>query len=144
MELKLIDPRSLKDNPDKARRSKPGPQADALLLATIRAVGIVGPPIVKSPPQRYEQILHHASSIQTQCGAPVDGHNWLPRGLSLSQSDRARTFRMLCARAPSSMLGPGDIGDSSDMSNSLGWIDALNDTGGEAQCRRQLLLHDIL
>lgn len=46
MELKFVDPRALKDNPDKARRSKSSPQADALLLATIRAVGIVQPPIV--------------------------------------------------------------------------------------------------
>ena len=46
MELKFVDPRSLKDNPDKARRSKSSPQADALLLATIRAVGIVQPPVV--------------------------------------------------------------------------------------------------
>ncbi|MER9349820.1 ParB N-terminal domain-containing protein [Mesorhizobium sp. M0227] len=46
MELKFVDPRSLKDNPDKARRSKSSPQADALLLATIKAVGIVQPPIV--------------------------------------------------------------------------------------------------
>ncbi|CAN7726313.1 ParB N-terminal domain-containing protein [Mesorhizobium sp. LjRoot246] len=46
MELKFVDPRSLKDNPDKARRSKSSPQADALLLATIKAVGIVQPPVV--------------------------------------------------------------------------------------------------
>ena len=46
MELKFVDPRSLKDNPDKARRSKSSPQADALLLSTIKAVGIVEPPIV--------------------------------------------------------------------------------------------------
>lgn len=46
MELKFVDPRALKENPDKARRSKSHPQADALLLATIRAVGIVQPPVV--------------------------------------------------------------------------------------------------
>lgn len=46
MELKFVDPRALKDNPDKARRSKSSPQADALLLATIKAVGIVQPPVV--------------------------------------------------------------------------------------------------
>ncbi len=46
MELKFVDPRSLKDNPDKARRSKSSPQADALLLATIKAIGVVEPPIV--------------------------------------------------------------------------------------------------
>lgn len=46
MELTFVDPRALKENPDKARRSKSNPQADALLLATIRAVGIVQPPVV--------------------------------------------------------------------------------------------------
>ncbi|MBZ9990910.1 ParB N-terminal domain-containing protein [Mesorhizobium sp. BH1-1-5] len=46
MELKFVDPRSLKDNPDKARRSKSSPQADALLLATIKAIGVVEPLIV--------------------------------------------------------------------------------------------------
>jgi ParB family chromosome partitioning protein len=46
MELKYVDPRALKDNPDKARRSKSSPQADALLLATIKAIGVVEPLIV--------------------------------------------------------------------------------------------------
>ena len=46
MEIKLIDPRSLVENPDRSRRSKSNPQSDALLLATIRAVGIVQPPVV--------------------------------------------------------------------------------------------------
>ena len=46
MEIKLIDPRALIDNPDRARRSKSSPQSDALLLATIRTVGIVQPPVV--------------------------------------------------------------------------------------------------
>ena len=46
MELKFVDPRSLKDNPNKARRSKASLQADALLLATIKAVGVVQPPVV--------------------------------------------------------------------------------------------------
>lgn len=46
MEIKLIDPRSLVENPDRTRRSKSSPQSDALLLATIKAVGIVQPPVV--------------------------------------------------------------------------------------------------
>ena len=37
MEIKLIDPRLLVENPDRARRTKSSPQSDALLLATIRA-----------------------------------------------------------------------------------------------------------
>ncbi|AYD05265.1 ParB N-terminal domain-containing protein [Neorhizobium sp. NCHU2750] len=46
MQILKIDPRTLKGNPDDARRSKSSPQADALLLATVKAVGIIQPPIV--------------------------------------------------------------------------------------------------
>ncbi|WP_107676213.1 ParB N-terminal domain-containing protein [Agrobacterium sp. LAD9] len=47
MYLVTLDPRALKDNPDKTRQSKSSPQADALLLATIKAVGIIQPPVVE-------------------------------------------------------------------------------------------------
>ncbi|MGV1964174.1 ParB/RepB/Spo0J family partition protein [Agrobacterium sp. 22-222-1] len=46
MKILKLDPRALKDNPDDARRSRSSPQADALLLATVKAVGIIQPPIV--------------------------------------------------------------------------------------------------
>ncbi|MBN9489810.1 MAG: ParB/RepB/Spo0J family partition protein [Alphaproteobacteria bacterium] len=46
MLLKKVDPRALKDNPDRSRRTKSTPQADALLLATIKLVGILQPPVV--------------------------------------------------------------------------------------------------
>ena len=46
MRLVRLDPRALKDNPDNVRRTKSTQQADALLLATVKAVGIVQPPVV--------------------------------------------------------------------------------------------------
>ena len=46
MHLMKVDPRALKENPDRARQTKATPQADALLLATIKAVGIVQPPVI--------------------------------------------------------------------------------------------------
>ncbi|MGX7744032.1 ParB/RepB/Spo0J family partition protein [Rhodopseudomonas parapalustris] len=46
MEMIKVDPRALKDNPDRTRQTKSTPQADALLLATIKAVGVVQPPII--------------------------------------------------------------------------------------------------
>ncbi|WGS03162.1 ParB N-terminal domain-containing protein (plasmid) [Bradyrhizobium sp. ISRA443] len=46
MQLMKIDPRALKENPDRLRQTKSTPQADALLLATIKAVGIVQPPLI--------------------------------------------------------------------------------------------------
>jgi len=48
MYIVKLDPRDLKDNPDKMRQTKSSPQADALLLATIKAVGIIQPPVVAS------------------------------------------------------------------------------------------------
>ncbi|MCK1743079.1 ParB/RepB/Spo0J family partition protein [Bradyrhizobium sp. 139] len=46
MQLIKVDPRALKENPDRMRQSKSTPQADTLLLATIKAVGIVQPPVI--------------------------------------------------------------------------------------------------
>ncbi len=46
MHLIKVDPRALKENPDRARQTKSTPQADALLLATIKAVGVVQPPAI--------------------------------------------------------------------------------------------------
>ncbi len=46
MQIKSIDPRALKENPDRMRQTKSSPQADALMLATIKTVGIVQPPVV--------------------------------------------------------------------------------------------------
>ncbi|CAH1696590.1 Plasmid partitioning protein [Hyphomicrobiales bacterium] len=46
MHLTKVDPRALKDNPDRSRQTKSSPQADALLLATIKAVGVVQPPVI--------------------------------------------------------------------------------------------------
>jgi ParB family chromosome partitioning protein len=48
MQLVKVDPRLLKENPDRTRQSKSSAQADALMLATIQAVGIVQPPVVES------------------------------------------------------------------------------------------------
>ena len=50
MQIVKVDPRALVENPDRMRRTQSSPQADALLLATIKAVGIIQPPIVS--PQR--------------------------------------------------------------------------------------------
>ena len=46
MQLIKVDPRALKESPDRMRQTKSTPQADALLLATIKAVGIVQPPVI--------------------------------------------------------------------------------------------------
>ncbi|ANH09035.1 MAG TPA: ParB N-terminal domain-containing protein [Shinella sp.] len=50
MQIMKVDPRDLLDNPNTARRTKSSPQADALMTATIKAVGIIQPPIVFTGP----------------------------------------------------------------------------------------------
>nr|WP_246728053.1 hypothetical protein [Rhizobium leguminosarum] len=55
MQLITADPRSLKDNPDRSRQSKSSPQSGALLCASIRAIGVVQPPVVKLDPEGYVQ-----------------------------------------------------------------------------------------
>ena len=46
MELIKIDPQALKENPNPTRRTKSNPQSDALMLASIKALGIIQPPVV--------------------------------------------------------------------------------------------------
>lgn len=46
MHVMKVDPRALNENPDRSRQTKSTPQADLLLLATIKAVGIVQPPVI--------------------------------------------------------------------------------------------------
>jgi ParB family chromosome partitioning protein len=50
MYLMKMDPRALVENPNHSRQTKSSPQADALLLASIKVIGIVHPPVVT--PQR--------------------------------------------------------------------------------------------
>jgi ParB/RepB/Spo0J family partition protein len=46
MHIIKVDPRALNENADDARQLKSSAQADALLLATVKAVGIIQPPVV--------------------------------------------------------------------------------------------------
>ncbi|MBW6425438.1 hypothetical protein KX729_28875 [Rhizobium sp. XQZ8] len=50
MQLISVDPRSLKENPDRSRRSQSSPQPDALLCASIKAIGVVQAPVVRLDP----------------------------------------------------------------------------------------------
>ena len=56
MELRLVDPRKLKDNPNNPRRSAAGEFADAQLTASIKAIGLLQPPLVKEAGNNLEII----------------------------------------------------------------------------------------
>lgn len=55
MELRTVDPRNLKANPDNPRRSAAGDHADQQFVANIKAVGIIQPPVVR--PEGRELII---------------------------------------------------------------------------------------
>jgi len=59
MELRIIDPRSLIDNPDNPRRRAPPDQADQQMEATARAIGILQPPVVREVPDGLMTIYGH-------------------------------------------------------------------------------------
>jgi ParB family transcriptional regulator, chromosome partitioning protein len=47
MELRTVDPRTLKINPNNPRHTKPGKSSDDQMLASIKASGLLQPPLVR-------------------------------------------------------------------------------------------------
>jgi hypothetical protein len=87
MELQFVDPRALKENPDRARRTNSTPQTDALLLATIMAVGIVQPPARAAfGLAPLEHVYDQAEAAAMPRGAPRPGQG---RSGSAVRSSRA-------------------------------------------------------
>ncbi len=60
MQLIKVDPRALVESADHSRQTKSSPQADALLLASIKAVGIVQPPVVSQQTNGCNSFLINA------------------------------------------------------------------------------------
>jgi len=59
MELKSVDPRTLKINPDNPRRTGAGEHPDAQMVANIKAVGILQPPVVREKGKHLEIVAGH-------------------------------------------------------------------------------------
>ncbi len=59
MELRTVDPRSLKINPSNPRRTGAGAHPDAQMVANIKAVGILQPPVVREKGTKLEIVAGH-------------------------------------------------------------------------------------
>ena len=59
MELRTVDPRTLKVNPDNPRRTSAGEHPDAQMVANIKAVGILQPPVVRDKGKHLEIVAGH-------------------------------------------------------------------------------------
>lgn len=145
MQLISADPRSLKENPDKLRQSKSTPQSDALLCASIRAVGVVQPPVVKLDPDggnSYIIVFGHRRAAQ----AIAADLSEIPLLLAEPSDDLGamQSFAENIAREP---LNPVDQWRAIERLVALGWTEesiALALALPLRQIRRLRLLASIL
>ena len=63
-ELRSADPRTLQPNPHNPRRTPAGPQADAMLAASIKEDGILQPPLVSSRTEPMTILIGHRRTQQ--------------------------------------------------------------------------------
>lgn len=145
MHLISIDPRALQENPNKARRSKSSAQADAVLLASIKAVGIVQPPVVSAAPDGGNGFMIDAGHRRVAQAIVAE----LPEILVLvddaGQADGAiRSVVENIAREP---LNPVDQWRAVERLVALGWTEesiALALALAVRQIRKLRLLANIL
>jgi ParB family chromosome partitioning protein len=116
MELKLVNPRTLKFNPDNPRRTKATPEQDAQLAANIRAVGIIQPPLVKPAGKKLEIV---AGERRVKCGiaAGLSEIHVLVR----AEDDGADAVRALAENVQRAQLGPVDQWRSIESLCGAGW-----------------------
>ncbi|HCL66050.1 MAG TPA: plasmid partitioning protein [Rhizobium sp.] len=145
MQLISADPRSLKEDPDRLRQSKSTPQSDALLCASIRAVGVVQPPVVKLDPHggnSYIIVFGHRRAAQ----AIAAGLSEIPLLLAEPSDDLGamQSFAENIAREP---LNPVDQWRAIERLVALGWTEesvALALALPLRQIRKLRLLANIL
>ncbi|WFS03345.1 ParB/RepB/Spo0J family partition protein [Rhizobium tumorigenes] len=145
MQIITADPRSLKDNPDRSRQSKSSPQSDALLCASIRAIGVVQPPIVKLDPEggnSYIIVFGHRRAAQAIAADLME----IPLLLADPSDDLAamQSFAENIAREP---LNPVDQWRGIERLVALGWTEesiAMALALPSRQIRKLRLLANIL
>ncbi len=145
MQLITADPRSLKDNPDRSRQSKPSPQSDALLCASIKAIGVLQPPVVKRDPEggnSYVIVFGHRRAAQAIAAELLE----IPLLLADPSDDLGamQSFAENIAREP---LNPVDQWRAIERLVALGWTEesiAMALALPSRQIRKLQLLANIL
>lgn len=145
MRLITIDPRALTPNPDPLRRTPATPQADALLLATIKAVGIVQPPII-SPQQDggngYYIQYGHRRVTQSIAAELVE-----IEVLVADPEDDKDALRALIENVAREAMNPVDLWRSMERLVALGWTEesiAIALAQSVRQVRKLRLLANVL
>ena len=103
MELQLVDPKTLKLNPDNPRRTKPSVDADAQLTANIRAIGLIQPPVVRAG---EDKLVVVAGDRRVRCAIAAglaEIHVLVTRN-----DDNADPLRSLAENVQRAQMGPVD------------------------------------
>ena len=103
MELQLVDPKTLKLNPDNPRRTKPSVDADAQLTANIRAIGLIQPPVVRAD---EDKLVVVAGDRRVRCAIAAglaEIHVLVTR-----TDDNADPLRSLAENVQRAQMGPVD------------------------------------
>ncbi|MGV1760579.1 ParB/RepB/Spo0J family partition protein [Rhizobium sp. A22-96] len=145
MQLISADPRSLKDNPDRSRQSQSSPQSDAVLCASIKAIGVVQPPVVKPDPEggnSYIIVCGHRRAAQAIAADLAE----IPLLLA-DPSDDLGAMQSLVENIAREPLNPVDQWRAIERLVALGWTEesiAMALSLPARQIRKLRLLANIL
>ncbi|QSY98033.1 ParB/RepB/Spo0J family partition protein (plasmid) [Rhizobium bangladeshense] len=145
MQLISADPRSLKENPDRSRQSKSSPQSDALLCASIKAIGVVQPPVVRLDPDggnSYIIVFGHRRAAQAIAAELAE----IPLLLA-EPTDDLGAMQSLAENIAREPLNPVDQWRAIERLVALGWTEesiALALALAVRQIRKLRLLANIL
>lgn len=103
MDLLTIDPRKLKPNPDNPRRSGAGQLPDEQLVANIKEIGIIQPPVVRAEGDELVIVAGHR-----RVGAAITAGFEEILVLIRDTADRADTLRAVSENVVRANLGPVD------------------------------------
>ena len=119
MELRTVDPRTLKVNPANPRRSAAGEHPDAQMVANIRAVGIVHPPLVRADGKALVIVAGHRR-VRAAVAAEM------PEILVLvhDADDGADAVRALSENVVRAQMGPVDQWRAIEALVSADWTEA--------------------
>lgn len=145
MELQFLDPRSLKDNPNKARRTKSSPQSDSLMQATIKAVGVVQPPVV-APDTDGGNGYVIDDGHRRRDGAIAAGLDLIPV-LVMDRAEDGGAMRSLATAITPVQLNPVDLWRAIERLVALNWTEesiAIALAQSLRQIRKLRLLANVL
>lgn len=121
MELIKIDPRALKENPNPTRRTKSNPQSDALMLASIKALGIIQPPVVYPTLGAENEMTIHVGSRRVRLAVQAGLEEI--EVLVIDPESEGGLMRELVENVAREALNPVDLWRSIERLTDEGWTE---------------------